>query len=225
MSIVVQVQERRFTLNLPHGENTTASDIMGELKRGNEEFEGKHLKLIFSGRVIDPRELITAVVPFGAVVQCAILSERDDEDNEDELPPEDDVDLHDDADEAPHGSRLNNVGANTARRRMREGRLDYSDFVWGFMLGFVVGPLMCFWLLEPAPRLQKLGICLGCAVRTLMYEYRQMAEIPNRQPSSTSSEDATGPDDTSTENAEAVVQPQIQPNSFDVILVADGSMG
>jgi len=206
-SIVVQVQEQRITLDLPNGERTTTSEVLSQLTQGplSEQLQGKQLKLIFSGRVLGPRELISAVVPFGAVVQCAILGEgrdyglqgrrshiiRSDSDDSDDTDDDDDVEDGSTREQRAVRAATNRASGifnNRVRRRMRE-RYDYSDFVWGFMLGFVVGPLMCFWLLEPAPRLQKLGIILGCTIRTLTYEYRQMNELidtplENRGPSS-----------------------------------------
>lgn len=189
MSIVVQVQERKLTVPLKNGDNTTAAEVVSELSNGSlsSELSGKELKLIFSGRVLEPRELITSVVPLGAVVQCAILGDR--------IPPRQntvspstsgaslglssETALSDDSDLEAGLETLPLPGAIrvTATNR-RRNPAQTSDFIWGFMLGFVVGPLMFFWLLEPAPQMQKLGICVGCIVRTLVYEYRQVSSIP-----------------------------------------------
>ena len=178
MSIVVQVHERRLTVNLPNGPRTTCSQVVDELTRGelSEELHGKTAKLIFSGRVLNSTDLISSVVPCGGVVHCAILNTAPDVDleegshsseedeTEDRLPP-----------------MMQRTGALAPTRRARAlgsaSQGQFTDFVWGFALGYVVGPLMCFWLLETAPRLQKIGIVCGCCVQMIMDEYREVTEL------------------------------------------------
>ena len=162
-------------MNLPNGERTTASDVVNELSRGelSQELQGRRAKLIFSGRVLSSSDCIHSIVPFGGVVHCAILNDAEqnltsDIEEGSQLEREDDI------------LRLAVNEGNTVpinRRRARDQRNDFSDFVWGFMLGYIVGPLMCFWLLESAPKLQKIGIFTGCCLRVLTSEYHYLMEL------------------------------------------------
>ena len=79
---------------------------------------------------------------------------------------------------------MNNNNSNTptaARNGRRAGALpgginyvegDAIDCLWGFCLGFLIGPLVLFWSFEAVPMRQRLGLLVGIAVRTLTSSVR-----------------------------------------------------
>ncbi|KAH9260433.1 hypothetical protein BASA81_001603 [Batrachochytrium salamandrivorans] len=165
----VQVNEQVVSLSLPDRERTTAAEVVLQLLRQthlSEQLVGKRVRLIFSGRVLDSTDVIGLIVPTGAVVQCAIQDEgmsrgRDDDDDDDEGDVE---------------ALVDTIRRRPARRTpVATAEHAKSDFVVGFSMGFVVGPLMCFWLLEQGPPAQKMGILAGIVSRSLLREYRELA--------------------------------------------------
>jgi len=68
--------------------------------------------------------------------------------------------------------------------RVRDGRTTRSrtgdgwDFLWGFGLGFLIGPLVLFWsFAEKVTSRQKLGVLVGISVRTMISSVRVSEEI------------------------------------------------
>lgn len=172
----VQVNEQVVSLSLPDRERTTAAEVVLQLLRQthlSEQLVGKRVRLIFSGRVLDSTDVIGLVVPLGAVVQCAIQDEGGGQGGEgDGGDGDSDGDEEGDV-EAPADTRRRRPARRAAPAASTEHAK--SDFVVGFSMGFVVGPLMCFWLLEQGPPAQKMGILAGIVSRSLLREYRELA--------------------------------------------------
>lgn len=172
----VQVYEQVVNLVLPNRERATVAEVISELFKSSHSAKlvGKRVRLIFSGRVLNPTDVVGLNVPLGAVVHCAI---------QDPLPTAENSSEEDnDVEEAPALVRVRRrlpggSAANlaNARNQRSDPSAQKFDFIVGFSMGFAVGPLMCFWLLEQGPAAQKVGILMGIFSRSMLREYHELA--------------------------------------------------
>ena len=75
----------------------------------------------------------------------------------------------------PRSSRRRTPALPNAARRGGDG--DVWDFLWGFGLAFLVGPLVLFLAFDSAPKLQRFGIIVGISVRAMVSSVRIAEDI------------------------------------------------
>ena len=107
------------------GERTTAAEVISELSQLDQELEGKRIRLIFSGRVLNPSDVISLIVPIGAVVQSSISRQSENEQSEEGTRS-----LHDDDDEEARRELFPNP---MRRREAVSERNSQVDFLIGYV--------------------------------------------------------------------------------------------
>lgn len=174
---------------------TTVGALVERLRRAElaqELADGRRGRVIYLGRVLRPEDDVAKVVPRGATVHVVasepprvVVGGTGDEDSDDDVERggrrEDPVEA--DARVAQRiaiesAGEAAAAAARAPRMSRRAGRAtaagsggsigDSWDFLWGFGLGYVVGPLVLFWAFEQVSHRQRLGLIVGISLRTLI---------------------------------------------------------